>query len=56
MSIACPFTLEVENHTLVVIASDSYDLQPVEIDSLFANHGERFDFVINANQSRKDKG
>lgn len=33
-----------------VIASDSYDLQPVTVDSLVSTSGERYDFVINANQ------
>lgn len=33
-----------------VIASDSYDLQPVTVDSLVSTAGERYDFVINANQ------
>lgn len=50
----CPAVLEVENHSLLVIASDSYDVEPVEVDSLFSNPGERYDFVITANQS--DKG
>ena len=51
MSHVCPVILEVEDHSLLVIASDSYDLQPVAVDSLYSTSGERYDFVINANQS-----
>lgn len=51
MSHSCPVSLEVENHKLLVIASDSFDLQPVSVDSLVSTSGERYDFVINANQT-----
>lgn len=50
MSHVCPALLEIENHSMEVIASDSYDLQPVTVDSLVSTSGERYDFVINANQ------
>jgi FtsP/CotA-like multicopper oxidase with cupredoxin domain len=51
MSHICPAVLEVEGHRLLIIASDSYNLQPVYVDSLVSTAGERYDFVINANQS-----
>jgi hypothetical protein len=51
MSHVCPAVLEIENHSLVVIATDSYDLQPASVDSFYSNSGERYDFVVNANQS-----
>lgn len=51
VSHVCPVQLEVENHSLLVIASDSFDLQPVAVDSLVSNSGERYDFVLNANQT-----
>jgi FtsP/CotA-like multicopper oxidase with cupredoxin domain len=35
---------------MVVIASDSFDLQPVSVDAIVSNSGERYDFVVNANQ------
>jgi Multicopper oxidase len=41
----------LENHKLLIVASDSYNLQPVFVDSLVSTSGERYDFVINANQS-----
>lgn len=49
MSHVCPAVLEIENHSLLIIASDSYDLQPVTVDSLVSTSGERYDFVVNAN-------
>lgn len=50
MSHVCPVQFEIQNHTIQVIASDSFDLQPVTVDSLVSTAGERYDFVINANQ------
>ena len=50
MSHICPVVLEVENHSLLVIASDSYDLQPQRFDSFVSTAGERYDFVISAQQ------
>lgn len=51
MSHVCPALLDIEKHSLQVIASDSYDLQPTSVDTLASTSGERYDFVINANQS-----
>ncbi|RXG60102.1 Laccase-3 [Armadillidium vulgare] len=47
---SCPIEISVQNHTLLVIASDVKSIQPLEVDSLVIFGGERFDFVINANQ------
>lgn len=46
----CPIQISVDNHTLLVIQSDGYDLEPVEVKSFVAYAGERFDFVLNASQ------
>ena len=35
---------------MVIIASDSYHMQPLEVDTLITTSGERYDFVINAVQ------
>lgn len=43
--------IEIEKHSLRVIASDSFDLEPVEVERLVSNSGERYDFVINANSA-----
>lgn len=46
----CPLMLEVEGHRLQIIASDSYNLQPVTVDTIVSTSGERYDFVLTANQ------
>lgn len=51
MSHVCPAQLEIESHSMLIIASDSSDVQPGIVDSLVSTSGERYDFVINANQS-----
>lgn len=46
MSHVCPVVLEIEDHNLQIIASDSHDFEPVTVDSLVSTSGERYDFVI----------
>lgn len=46
----CPSQLTVEGHTMVVIASDGEPVQPMPVDTVISFSGERYDFVINANQ------
>lgn len=46
----CPIELSVDDHNLTVIASDGFDLEPVEVASLVLYAGERFDFILYANQ------
>nr|XP_029736390.1 L-ascorbate oxidase-like [Aedes albopictus]XP_029736391.1 L-ascorbate oxidase-like [Aedes albopictus] len=47
----CPVELSVEGHNLTVISSDSFDVNPVEDLASFVSYaGERFDFVLRANQ------
>lgn len=50
MSHVCPIQIEIEGHKMQVISSDSFDLQPVTVDRLILNSGERFDVVVYANQ------
>lgn len=33
-----------------IIATDSFDVNPVTVDTLISTGGERYDFIINANQ------
>lgn len=47
----CPMELSIDNHTVTVLASDGYDIEPVEVSSFVSYAGERFDFVVNANQA-----
>lgn len=51
MSLSCGVSLEVQGHSLTVIASDSFDIQPVVVDEIVSSPGERYDFVINTNQA-----
>ncbi|KAK9884426.1 hypothetical protein WA026_007273 [Henosepilachna vigintioctopunctata] len=46
----CPIDISIDNHTLNVISSDGYDFKSTEADSLVTYAGERFDFILDANQ------
>nr|AKH61981.1 laccase 1 [Helicoverpa armigera] len=45
----CPIELSVDGHNITVIASDGYDLQPITTTSLVTYAGERYDFILEAN-------
>ncbi|XP_011062898.1 PREDICTED: laccase-5-like isoform X2 [Acromyrmex echinatior] len=47
----CPIEVSVDNHTLYVISSDGRDIVSVQAESLISYAGERFDFIINMDQS-----
>lgn len=46
----CPMEVSVDNHTLLVIASDGSEIEPIEVDTLVTYAGERFDFVLHTNK------
>ncbi|EDV98942.1 GH13325 [Drosophila grimshawi] len=46
----CPIVVSVDNHTLTAINSDGYDIEAMQVGSIVTYSGERFDFVLNANQ------
>ncbi|KAK9884425.1 hypothetical protein WA026_007272 [Henosepilachna vigintioctopunctata] len=46
----CPIEMSIDKHILKVISSDGYDIKETEADSLVTYAGERFDFIIDANQ------
>lgn len=46
----CPVEISVDNHSLTVIASDGWYFEPVVVSTLVTYAGERFDFVLNADQ------
>uniref|UniRef100_A0A1I8QBH6 Uncharacterized protein n=1 Tax=Stomoxys calcitrans TaxID=35570 RepID=A0A1I8QBH6_STOCA len=46
----CPIKISIDNHTLTAINSDGYDFEAVDVGSIITYAGERFDFVVNANQ------
>ncbi|GAB0094395.1 Multicopper oxidase [Sergentomyia squamirostris] len=46
----CPMEVSIDNHTMIVIASDGSEIEPLEVDTLVTYAGERFDFVIHTKQ------
>lgn len=47
----CPVALSIDNHTLSVINSDGFDAEAVNVTTVVTYAGERFDFVVHANQT-----
>lgn len=46
------FKVSVDQHKLTVIAADGFFIRPVEqVDYIIIHSGERYDFVLNANQN-----
>ena len=48
------FKLSIDNHKLKVMATDGYLVQPVEVDYIALQSGERYDFLLEANQGSGD--
>ncbi|XP_058126505.1 uncharacterized protein LOC131280930 [Anopheles ziemanni] len=48
----CPLQLQIEDHTMEIIASDSFHLQPRKVDTLVTTSGERYDFIVDAQGAR----
>ncbi|XP_074655366.1 uncharacterized protein LOC141908958 [Tubulanus polymorphus] len=46
-----PFRVSVDNHQLRVISSDGMDVEPTEVESVIINPGERYDVVIDTDQT-----
>uniref|UniRef100_A0A1Y1K8C1 Laccase n=2 Tax=Photinus pyralis TaxID=7054 RepID=A0A1Y1K8C1_PHOPY len=46
----CPIEVSVDNHTLTVIGSDGSNFASIKAESIVTYAGERFDFIINADQ------
>ncbi|KAK3752522.1 hypothetical protein RRG08_032812 [Elysia crispata] len=47
----CPIQISVDGHTMTVIASDGSPFQPFEAESFNILNGERYDFILHANQT-----
>ncbi|XP_045506939.1 laccase-4-like isoform X1 [Colias croceus] len=45
----CPIEMSVDGHNITILSSDGYDLEPITATSLVTYAGERFDFVVEAN-------
>lgn len=50
----CPFLLQFEQHDMKIIATELSYVEPFSIDALFSQTGERFDFVIETNNTEGD--
>ncbi|XP_018803993.1 PREDICTED: laccase-5 isoform X2 [Bactrocera latifrons] len=46
----CPAQVTIEGHTMTVISTDGEPVQPVDVNTIISFSGERYDFIINANQ------
>lgn len=47
---ACHMHVRVQDHNLTVIATDGAPIEPIEVESIGLSGGERYDFVIKADQ------
>ncbi|XP_017770701.1 PREDICTED: laccase-like [Nicrophorus vespilloides] len=47
----CPIRVKIDNHNMTIISSDGEDIQPVTVQTFYINNGERYDFVVTANQN-----
>lgn len=43
--------MSIDGHNLTVISSDGNDFEPVVVQSIMTLAGERYDFILNANQA-----
>ena len=46
-----PFEISIDSHKVKIVASDGFELEPHIVDIFVINPGERFDFIIKANQA-----
>ena len=49
-----PLRVSVDSHMLSIVAMDGYDLVPMVFESFIINPGERFDFILSADQAIAD--
>ncbi|KAK6625519.1 hypothetical protein RUM43_005818 [Polyplax serrata] len=50
MASVCPVQLTFQGHPLILIATDGEPVHPVVVNTIISFSGERYDFVINAEQ------
>lgn len=46
----CPLEISIDNHTFTAIASDGNNIDPIETTFLVTYAGERWDFIVHADQ------
>ena len=49
-----PLRVSIDGHLLEIIALDGYDVMQASFESFIINPGERFDFVLTADQSNNE--
>ncbi|KAK1135838.1 hypothetical protein K0M31_000410 [Melipona bicolor] len=47
----CPGQITIEGHNLTVIETDGQPIKPINVTSIVSSAGERYDFVVETNQS-----
>ena len=47
---SCQMQLSVDEHVMTLLSTDGYPVHPYEVDSVYMDSGDRWDFVINANK------
>ena len=45
-----PLRVSIDGHMLNIVAMDGYDVVPIMFESFIINPGERFDFILSADQ------
>ena len=50
----CLMSISIDGHNLTVISSDGQAIVPVQVESFVSFKGERYDFIVEANQEPKD--
>ncbi|PSN51485.1 hypothetical protein C0J52_00762 [Blattella germanica] len=53
MCTSCSYHLSIQDHPVLIIAVDGCPIEPVLVDSVVFYAGERYDFVVDANQDIK---
>jgi FtsP/CotA-like multicopper oxidase with cupredoxin domain len=48
------YRVEIIGHKMTVIATDGYFIRPTEVDYIIIHTGERYDFILNATQTRNN--
>lgn len=55
-SMTFAFRLSVDGHLLQVVASDGARLEPASVESIVVYGGERYDFLLHANDQNSHEG
>ena len=49
-----PLRVSIDGHMLSIISMDGYNVVPMSFESFIINPGERFDFILSADQPTMD--